>query len=55
MYEKYHCPECGYSYDESCGDEREGYESGTSWDDIDPDFYCPYCGIVPKADFVKAK
>jgi rubredoxin len=54
MADRYLCPECSYTYDESIGDEREGYEPGTTWDDIDPDFFCPDCGIVPKHDFVKA-
>ena len=54
MADRYLCPECNYTYDESIGDEREGYEPGTTWDDIDPDVFCPDCGLVPKHDFVKA-
>jgi rubredoxin len=52
--DSYLCPECSYVYDEELGDTSEGFEPGTSWDDIPVDFFCPDCGIVPKYDFVVA-
>jgi len=51
--DRYHCPECSYTYNEDEGDLREGYESGTRWEDVDEEFYCPDCGIVAKVDFEK--
>jgi rubredoxin len=51
--DKYQCPECSYIYDEDEGDARQGYDSGTLWEDIDTEFFCPDCGIVEKNDFMK--
>ena len=51
--DKYQCPECSYIYDETEGDIREGYDSGTQWEDVDKEFYCPDCGIIAKNDFEK--
>ena len=51
--DKYQCPECSYIYDEAEGDEDEGYLPGTLWDEVDDDFFCPDCGIIPKFDFLK--
>jgi rubredoxin len=51
--DKYQCPECSYIYDEDEGDARQGYDSGTLWEDIDTEFFCPDCGIMEKNDFMK--
>ena len=51
--DKYQCPECSYIYDETEGDIREGYDSGTQWENVDKDFYCPDCGIIAKNEFEK--
>ena len=49
--DRYQCPECSYVYDEQYGDEDEGYPPGAPWSDVEEDFFCPDCGIVPKRDF----
>ena len=46
------CPGCGYRYDPSHGDPREGFEPGTSWRSIPEDWPCPDCGVRCKAEFV---
>ncbi len=51
--ERYQCPECSYIYDEREGDIGQGYDSGTTWAQIDPEFYCPDCGIIAKDEFIK--
>ncbi|MGN6576252.1 MAG: rubredoxin, partial [Nocardioides sp.] len=28
---RYVCPSCDYVYDETAGDEREGFPAGTPW------------------------
>ena len=42
---KYVCIVCGYTYDEELGDEENGIEPGTLWDDLPDDFSCPECGV----------
>ena len=49
--DRYLCPECGYIYDEAEGDEEFGYPPGTRWQEVEKDFFCPDCGIVPKYEF----
>lgn len=49
---RYQCPECPYVYDEDLGDEAHGVPARTAWKDVDPEFWCPDCGTVPKVDFV---
>jgi rubredoxin len=49
---RFQCPECTYVYDEDLGDETHGIPGPTPWDEVDPEFWCPDCGLVPKADFL---
>ncbi|MDG1662829.1 MAG: rubredoxin [Pseudomonadales bacterium] len=49
---KYQCPDCGYIYDEATGNEHEGYEPGTRFEDLSDDFACPACFVRDKEDFV---
>jgi rubredoxin len=49
--DRYQCPECSYIYNEDSGDEREGYPPGTPWGEVEADFFCPDCGIIPKEQF----
>jgi alkane 1-monooxygenase len=48
----YHCPECGYRYDETEGCPPEGFPPGTPWSDIPDDWACPDCAVREKVDFV---
>ena len=43
---------CGYTYDESLGDDHEGYPPGMSFADLPDDFVCPACAVRYKEDFV---
>src|ERR1044072_9404687 len=46
------CPGCGYVYDQSVGDPREGFPAGTPWS-AGPDTQgCPDCGVREKMDFL---
>lgn len=47
---KYVCLICGYVYDEAEGDDENGIEPGTQWEDLPDGFECPLCG-APKEDF----
>jgi rubredoxin len=49
---KYVCPSCDYVYDEVTGEPREGWPAGTSFEDIDPNWCCPDCGVREQQDFV---
>jgi len=46
------CPGCGYVYDETTGDPREGFPAGTPWSAIPDSWCCPDCGVREKIDFV---
>ncbi|QWF77561.1 fatty acid desaturase [Amycolatopsis sp. CA-230715] len=46
------CPGCGYVYDETRGDPREGFPAGTPWSAIPDSWCCPDCGVREKVDFV---
>lgn len=46
------CPSCGYVYDETVGDPREGFPIGTPWSAIPDTWCCPDCGVREKVDFV---
>ncbi|MGL5808584.1 MAG: fatty acid desaturase [Nocardioides sp.] len=46
------CPNCGYTYRVTAGDEREGFSAGTPWSEIPDDWCCPDCGVREKVDFV---
>jgi alkane 1-monooxygenase len=48
------CPGCGYTYDVSLGDAREGFAPGTPWSAVPEDWCCPDCGVRDKLDFVPA-
>lgn len=49
-YRTYICQVCGFLYDEEKGDPDEGFEPGTRWEDIPPNWSCPDCG-ARKEDF----
>ncbi|MGI9294602.1 MAG: rubredoxin [Pseudomonadales bacterium] len=49
---KYQCPGCDYIFNESCGDEHEGYPPGTLFDSLPNDFTCPDCAVRFKEDFL---
>ena len=40
----YVCEICGYIYDPQLGDEAEGIEGGTAFEDLPEDWLCPDCG-----------
>ena len=48
----YQCPGCGYTYDESCGDDHEGYPPGFLFADLPQAFVCPDCAVRYKEDFI---
>ncbi len=48
---QYRCPVCGYVYDESAGDPREGFPPGTEWPQVPDTWHCPDCGVRDKVDF----
>ena len=49
---QFQCPNCGYTYDERHGDEKEGFPAGTRWLQIPDDWPCPDCAVREKIDFV---
>ena len=44
------CIVCGYVYDETAGDPKEGIPASTRWADVPDSWACPECGVA-KADF----
>ena len=50
--DKYVCQVCGYVYDPSAGDQENGIEPGTRFEDLPDDWTCPVCG-ASKDDFEK--
>ena len=44
------CVLCGYVYRANVGDEENGIEPGTDFEDIPEDWTCPLCG-AGKEDF----
>ncbi len=50
--EKYVCLVCGYVYDPKVGDESNGIEPNTPFEDLPEDWVCPVCG-VSKDHFAK--
>jgi rubredoxin len=50
-HNQYQCPGCGYVYDESLGDDHEGYPPGFLFKDLPEDFVCPACAVRYKEDF----
>ena len=49
----YRCPGCGYTYDESVGDDHEGYPPGFLFTELSEEFVCPDCSVRYKEDFVR--
>ena len=41
----YRCTVCGYEYDPEVGDEENGIDPGTSFEDLPEDWVCPICGV----------
>jgi rubredoxin len=50
---RFECPGCGYVYEESHGNPREGFPPGTAWSAVPDDWHCPDCGVRDKVDFVQ--
>jgi rubredoxin len=48
--ERWHCPLCGFVYDEAEGLEIDGIPAGTRFADIEADWTCPNCDAA-KAEF----
>lgn len=46
----YVCELCGYEYNPKVGDEENGIEAGTDFEDIPEDWVCPLCAAL-KEDF----
>lgn len=51
---KYVCDVCGWEYDEEAGDQENGIEPGTKFEDLPEDFECPVC-FVGKDQFSQAQ
>jgi alkane 1-monooxygenase len=47
----FQCPGCGYIYDQTKGDIREGFEPGTPFSLIPVNWVCPDCGVRERSDF----
>lgn len=43
---KYKCTICGYIYDPSEGDDTQGIEKGTAFENLPEDWTCPVCGAT---------
>ncbi len=41
---KYRCIMCTYIYDPAIGDQANGVEPGTAFEDVPDDWVCPDCG-----------
>ncbi len=41
---KYRCLVCGWDYDPAVGDQTNGIEPGTAFDDLPDEWVCPVCG-----------
>ena len=53
MLSRYLCPGCGYTYDESLGDDYEGYPPGFLFSGLPEEFVCPDCAVCYKEDFMR--
>lgn len=42
---KYVCDVCGWIYDEELGDDGQGIEAGTKFEDLPETFVCPLCFV----------
>ena len=50
--DKYVCDPCGYLYDPEVGDQDNGVEPGTAFENLPEEWSCPICG-ADKDSFVK--
>lgn len=41
----YLCNGCGYVYSPDVGDQENGIEPGTAFEDLPDDWVCPVCGV----------
>lgn len=46
------CELCGYEYDPRVGDEENGIDEGTDFEDLPADWVCPLCG-ASREDFAE--
>lgn len=46
---KYICSICGYIYDPEIGDEDNGIEAGTQFEDLPDDWICPICSATKES------
>ena len=46
------CELCGYEYDPRVGDEENGIDEGTDFEDLPLDWVCPLCG-ASREDFAE--
>jgi rubredoxin len=42
---KYECLACSYVYDPEKGDDTQGIEPGTAFEDLPDNWVCPDCGV----------
>jgi rubredoxin len=42
--EKYICEACGYIYDPTKGDKKNGISQGVAFEDLPDNWVCPICG-----------
>ena len=49
---RFQCDTCDYIYDETVGNDHEGFPAGTEWEDVPDDWPCPDCGVREKVDFI---
>ena len=45
IMQKYQCTVCMYIYDPEQGDETQGIEPGTPFEELPDDWTCPDCGV----------
>ena len=43
--DKWRCLVCGYIYDPLIGDPENGFNSGTSFEQLPETWVCPECGV----------
>jgi len=48
----YECSVCGWTYEEELGYPEGGIEPGTRFEELAPDWFCPFC-TAEKARFKK--
>ena len=50
----WHCPQCGFVYDEREGFALDGIAPGTPWSDLPAEWTCPDC-LAPKSAFTRGR